>query len=142
MPTVTTLERRNSDVFLEVPSPLYGLVSAPLRNVSGSALTLTKQELIGHPVKFTGGNYQLLVAGDEANATGLVFAPDADIQALANNTNTTHKFAILTRGPAVVNLANIKSGFTVATLITAFAGLPAPIAGKNEVLVTEQLGEG
>jgi hypothetical protein len=56
---------------------------------------------------------------------------------LANNGTTANKFVILVRGPALVDLGQIKSGFTLATLATALQALNPPIVRFTNASKTE-----
>lgn len=125
--TVTLLERKLDDVFIEVPRAEYGTTSGTIKNTTGATVTLTKQDLIGRPVKWVTDHWELAIPGtDEATVDGLVYDPQDDLS-LANNATTTNKFVILVRGPALVDLNQIKSGFTLTTLATALQGLNPPI---------------
>jgi hypothetical protein len=124
MPTaITTLDRRNSDVFIETQSRNYGFVSASIKNANGSAVDISKYDMIGYPVKLVSGQWTLAIAGtDEGTVDGLVFDPQEGL-ALANNGISARKFTIMLRGPAVVNLSNIVAGFTKATLAATLLAL-------------------
>lgn len=135
--TVTTLERKLDDVFIEVPRAEYGTVSGTIKNTTGAAVTLTKQDLIGRPVKWVTDHWELAIPGtDEATVDGLVYDPQDDLS-LANNGTTANKFVILVRGPALVDLNQIKSGFTLATLATALQALNPPIVRFTNASKTE-----
>jgi len=135
--TVTTLERKLDDVFIEVPRAEYGTVSGTIKNTTGAAVTLTKQDLIGRPVKWVTDHWELAIPGtDEATVDGLVYDPQ-DGLSLANNGTTANKFVILVRGPALVDLNQIKSGFTLATLATALQALNPPIVRFTNASKTE-----
>lgn len=135
--TITVLERKLDDVFLEVPRAEYGMTEATIKNVTGAAVSLTKQDLIGYPVKFVTDHWELAIPGtDEATVDGLVYDPQDDL-ALANNATSSRKFVILRRGPALVDLNQIKSGFTLATLATALLSLNPPIVRFTDASVKE-----
>jgi hypothetical protein len=120
---ITTLDRRNSDVFIETQSRNYGFVSGAIKNATGGAVDISKYDMIGRPVKLVAGVWELAIPGtDEATVDGLVFDPQEGV-VLANNATSARKFTIMLRGPAVVNLSNIVSGFTKATLATALLAL-------------------
>lgn len=120
---VTTLNRRNSDVFIETQSRNYGFTLGTIKNANGAAVDISKQDMIGYPVKLVSGQWTLAIAGtDEGTVDGLVFDPQEGLT-LANNGISARKFAIMLRGPAVVNLSNIVSGFTKATLATTLLAL-------------------
>lgn len=135
--TVTLLERKLDDVFIEVPRTEYGTTSGTIKNTTGATVTLTKQDLIGRPVKWVTDHWELAIPGtDEATVDGLVYDPQDDLS-LANNATTTNKFVILVRGPALVDLNQIKSGFTLTTLATALQGLNPPIIRFTNASKTE-----
>lgn len=135
--TVTLLERKLDDVFIEVPRAEYGTTSGTIKNTTGATVTLTKQDLIGRPVKWVTDHWELAIPGtDEATVDGLVYDPQDDLS-LANNATTTNKFVILVRGPALVDLNQIKSGFTLTTLATALQGLNPPIIRFTNASKTE-----
>lgn len=122
------MTRRGGDVFIEVPRAEYCFVTGTIRNATGAAVTLSQDDMIGRPVKLVGAQFELAIpAVDEATVDGLVFNPQAGITALAHNAITTTVFVFLIRGPAVVNLNQIATGFTLATLATALAALSPPI---------------
>jgi hypothetical protein len=124
MPTaITSLSRRNGDVFIETQSPNYGFTQAKVKNSTGAAVDISKYDMIGRPVKLVTGVWELAIPGtDEATVDGLVFDPQEGI-ALASAATSPRMFTIMLRGPAVVNLSNIVSGFTKATLATALLAL-------------------
>jgi hypothetical protein len=132
---VTEKSRVNSDVFLETPSQNYGFVSATIKNANGAAVDINKYDMIGRPVKLVSGQWTLAIAGtDEGTVDGLVFNPQEGL-ALANNGISARKFTILIRGAAVVNLSNIASGFTKATLAATLLALSPPILHKESSAV-------
>jgi hypothetical protein len=132
-----TLERRNGDVFIETPREEYGMVNAKVTNDTGAAVDLTKEDLIGYPVYLDGSTWKLCIpATDEAACDGLIFNPREGLD-LADTVESEHEFAILVRGPAVVNLDEIETGFVVATLATALAAKSPPIIRFINESVTE-----
>jgi hypothetical protein len=132
-----TLTRRLSDVFIDVPRAEYGMTAATIKNATGAAVDFTKEDLIGRPVKFVTDHWELAIPGtDEATVDGLIYDPTEGL-ALANNATSTSKFVILRRGPALVDLDKIKTGFTLATLATALAGLNPPIIRFTDASVKE-----
>jgi hypothetical protein len=139
LPTVVTdLNRRLSDVFVDLPRAEYGMTRGTITNKTGAAVDLSKNELIGYPVKFVTDHYELAIpATDEATVDGLIFDPTEGLE-LANNAESAREFAIVIRGPGVVNIDNIKSGFTLATLETALEGLNPPLIRHTSESVEEE----
>ena len=134
---VTTLERKLDDVFIDVPRSSYGMVQGTIKNATGAAVAFSKQDLIGYPVKYVTDHWELAIPGtDEATVDGLIYDPQDDL-ALANNATSARKFVILKRGPALVDLNKIKSGFTLATLATALAALNPAIVRFTDASVKE-----
>jgi len=93
------------DVFKSIDHPTICLVSGILRNATGSTLA-AGTPLLAQPVKFTGGKWVFVEAGDEANAGGLVFDQGVLAASLADATDVPYqpggKTAILTLGPAII----------------------------------------
>lgn len=139
MPTVVTdLNRRNSDVFVELPRAEFCKTRGTITNNTGGAVDLSKHELIGYPVKFVTDHWELAVpATDEATVDGLIFDPQAGLD-LANAAESAEEFVVVIRGPGVVNLDNIKSGFTLATLATALEALDVPLVRLTTESVEEE----
>jgi hypothetical protein len=133
MPTV------NSDTKLKVTGDLvkrefdqlYCRVNAKVRNVLGGVSTAIADP-IGMPVKLNGTIWELIVAADIANATGII-VEGPPIPALADDAYTSDEYAILTRGPAVLDSAQIAAtdcngdAITNATAVAALAGESPPI---------------
>ena len=100
-------------------------------------MTIEKEDMIGRPVKLVSTQWELAIAAtDEATVDGLVFDPTVGLT-LANNAISTAVFVFLIRGPAVVNLNAIVSGFTLATIATALAALSPPIIRFTSASITE-----
>jgi hypothetical protein len=130
MATPLSKGRTQGDIFRHVHHPSYCLVSAKLVNPDATARAA--QSLLGQPVKASGANYVLVKSTDEAAAIGLVFSEG--LIALGASEVTAKKYAILRRGPAVIDRdslpANDVAGTafdTVAELVTAYAALSPPI---------------
>lgn len=132
-----TKDKVNGDVFIEVPRAEYGFATGVIKNATGAAVDLTKQDMIGYPVKLVSGVYELAIPGtDEGTVDGMVFDPQEGVK-LANNASTTAKFVFMIRGAAVVNLNKIKSGFTLATLESTLKALSPPVIRFTSASVTE-----
>lgn len=130
-------DKVNGDVFIDVPRAEYGFVTGTIKNATGAAVNLSQEDMIGYPVKLVSGQYELAIPGtDEGTVDGLVFNPQAGV-VQNNNTTTTAKFVFLIRGPAIVNLNKIKSGFTLATLQATLAALSPPVIRFTNASVTE-----
>lgn len=124
-------------MFIEVPRAEYCFVTGTIKNTTGATVAIEKEDMIGRPVKLVASQYELAIpATDEATVDGLVFDPQVGL-ALANNATSTAVFVILIRGPAVVNLNAIVSGFTLATIATALAALSPPIIRFTSLSITE-----
>lgn len=118
-----TKGRSLGDVFKWLVHPGFCLVSAKLVNPLATALDLT--DPVGQPLKASGANYVFVQDLDEANAIGLLYH-DKPI-ALAGSATSEELYAILLRGPALIDkdalpLLDVNgTAFTVATLVTAYA---------------------
>jgi hypothetical protein len=141
MPTLTK-GRTQADVFRHVHHQSYCLASGKLVNPDATARAA--QNLCGQPVKASGANYVLVKAGDEANAIGLVFS-ETGLVALGVSEVTTKKYAILLRGPAVIDRDSLPAldvaggSLTVATIVTALAARnPAIIPVDQPDTTSEQ----
>lgn len=107
----------------------------------GAAMDVTKEEVLGMPIKEVGGVWEWLRATDEANIGGFAIAgPGTD--GSKGNSTSSGPYKILPRGPAVIVddqiQANDGSGvaFTKATILTALPALD--IVPRSEVTVTEE----
>lgn len=137
MPTVLTRRRSAGDMFKYILSPAVCLVSGIFRNTSGG--TLTNAYPMGQPVKVSSGKYVPVVAGDEANAVGLVWT-DEKIASLANNTDYSPNLAFLRKGPAVVLIDALPTldlaGGTLNWTTLATALLAQDITLKSDPVTT------
>ncbi len=114
----------------------YTRVSSVLTNAEVGALSAISDP-IGYPVRYNSGDWELIVAGDEADADGVIVEGDP-IEALDAAATTAGLYAILARGPAVIDADQIASAdseaatFTVADIVAALEALNAPIICKSE----------
>lgn len=137
---VLTKRKVLGDVLKYLLSSFFCLESATVKNTSGSTVTVT--EPVGYPVKLTGSQLCLAVAGDEANVVGLILT-QSSFEELANNAITAGPHSILKRGPAVVDLDQLPTldcegaAFNVTTLATRLLTLDIVCRSEPET-VSEQ----
>ena len=146
MGTPITKQKIAGDVIKNHYDEEYTMESAVLKNAGVGQYT--DLEVAGMPVVISAGVASLvqvgLVSFDEADTNGIV-ATKGKVT-LATTAETVEKYAILTRGPAIVwqNGLPAEDGlgvsFTPATLVTALAGESPPIitAPGGGALVEEQ----
>lgn len=125
--------------------PQYCRVSGKLVNPSSTAIT--DQIPLGQPVKASGSDYVFVKATDEASAIGIVLH-DKPIT-LAGSATSDLPYPILIRGPATIDQdalpakdmdaggGSAGTSFTIATLITAYAGLSPKIVAVRELTPTK-----
>jgi hypothetical protein len=109
--------------------------SGTIKNPSSTTAT-QGQIQVGYPVKLVATQWTLLLSGDEANCGGLYLGDPATqpfMEQLAQNAISALPQQILFGGPAIVDQTKIATtdvagaSFTLATLITALAGLKGAI---------------
>jgi len=102
---------------------------------------MTDVEILGQPVKLNGTAMEFVLATDEANAEGIVYAKEK--VTLTTAATSTKEYAVITRGPALINEDELPAAdvagtsFTVATLVTAYLGMSGDIAVKSSQDETE-----
>jgi len=98
--------------------------------VNGTVTTRTLDNVVGYPVVAgtNGADFNLAVAGDEANITGLVL--DGPVpETIANATNSVGVYQVLHKVPAIVNKNGIRTtdiagaAFNVTTIETRLKAL-------------------
>lgn len=74
---------------------------------AAAAITTDIDDLIGYPLKLSGGNYELLLSGDEANVTHIIVGIcDGSAQSIeaadltADSAVSTDKYFVIGGGPA------------------------------------------
>ena len=141
MPTTLTKDRVKSDLFGRAPDKGYQCESVNVRNTSGAAVTVAKDQVFGQPVKWDTDHWEFVLATDEANATAIVFEGPA-LDELANNGEV--KCAILRRGPMVLKSGGwpakdiAGTNLTTATIETQLAALSPPILVATDNSVQEE----
>lgn len=115
----------------------YQTVSAKVRNPSAGAISVSRENLIGQPVKLVTGNWTFVLDGDEANAEAVVYQGEP-ITALAASGDTPTECTILVRGPIVLKksgmVANDVEGdaLNATTLATALLALSPPMVTVDD----------
>ena len=148
MATVTELKKRQSDVFRSAIDKAYQVVSAKLKNNHTATISVTRENMIGMPVKKVGSDWLFLRDGDEGNVGGLVFPTNdfAAVSGLAANASTEHPFAIIVRGQAVINSDFLPDNdiegnpFDKAALATALLAKNPPIVSIDDDGAQESVG--
>jgi hypothetical protein len=127
-----TSPRKLGDLVIWEAYQDYCRESGTIENSSAVAATLEATDPVGYPLKSDGsGGYAFAEAGDEANVIGLLLAQETiPVVASGGAARTGNPYAILARGPAIVNedqivVADIIDGsaMTLATIKTALAAL-------------------
>lgn len=119
------------DLVIHRESFMYCFDEAIIRNGTGTQRTL--DDVCGYPLKAgtNGADYNLAVAGDEANVTALLLhGPNGrDTEVLAATTNSAKKWTVVARPPVVINQDKIRTldiagaAFNVANIVTALKAL-------------------
>lgn len=137
------------DLIIYELDQLFTRESASVQNDSTTggtygAITIDDTELLGQPVKLTSGVWEFASAANVTAGTvnGIIVSGD-EITALAADASTSGKYAILARGPAVINEGKIpaldvyEDAITAADYITAVEALdiqtkPAPSTTETQ----------
>ena len=138
MPDTFTKERVKSDLFGRAPDKGYQCESVNVRNITGGAVTVAKDQVFGQPVKYVTDHWEFVIAADLANTEAIVFEGPA-LDALADDGEV--KCTIIRRGPMVLKSAGwpandiAGAAMTSATIETALAALSPPfiVAPDNSV---------
>jgi len=125
---------RVSDLLKSEWDPRYERDAVTVKNASGVSVLVGWLQ-VGHPLKKSGAQWEVVMSGDEASTTALFLGHDSTgiPEALANNGITALKYPILWRGPALINQSVIPltdpagGSYTLATIVTALAALSPPI---------------
>lgn len=135
MPLIESAIKIPSDIVAVDFDPTYNYVSATLKNTGVGAVTIRNP--IGYPVRNNAGVWELIVAGEEDEAEGVVVG-GPPIDALAAAGTTRGKYLILMRGPACIRPSGLPAkdlaaaNFTKADIVTALAALVPPILTVDE----------
>lgn len=116
------------DLVIHVESLEYCTVSAIIRNNAVTAVSIA--DIVGQPLVAgtSGADFNLMVAGGEANITGLIMKGPVPL-ALAATTNSARSYQVLKNPPAIINVDMIKltdgasAALTLATMVTALRAL-------------------
>ena len=120
------------------PSDIIHYIKEALVNESGvlrSPVALEDVEILGQPTKVVGGVRELVLAGDEANATGLVYTKF--VVSVAAGATTEMKVAHSVRGPLILNKTRFPETdvagdpFDIDALATAYSAM-GDVAVKEE----------
>lgn len=136
---------RVGDLVLWMASSYYCTRTAIIRN--GTLTTRTLSDIVGYPLKAgaSGADYQLAVAGDEANVIALLLdgPPGFISESIATVANSPTLFQVLKNAPCIINQNKIRTtdiagaAFTVATIVTALQALKWEV--RTEPLKTTTL---
>lgn len=126
--TTKTKLKAPGDLVIHVESLEYCTVTAIIRNAAATAVSIT--DLVGVPLVAgsASADFNLMVAGGEANVTGLLMDGPTPL-ALAGSTNSGSVYQVLKNPPAIINSDMIKAtdpagaALTVATIVTALKAL-------------------
>lgn len=140
MPATATLTKGPvlGDVFKALWHPGYCLQGLQFENHLGTSIDI--HNACGMAVKIVGGKWRSVQAGDEANATGLLYF-DKPLE-VANGATHADKIPALVRGPALVNKDKVRAtdssgaAINVTTVMTALAALSPAIREVTEPTVT------
>lgn len=111
----------------------YCFTGAKVKNVKAATsgddgYNLEVTDPVGLPLKDNAGTWELIEAGNEADAEGLIVAGPT-LEALAPNASSANKYLIIKRPPAVINQDNIATddpygdAYTQADIRTALSAL-------------------
>ena len=122
----------------DYPSDIFHYIKEPLCNESGvlrSTVALEDAEILGQPTKIVGGVRELVLAGDEASATGLVYTKD--LVTVEAGATTEDEVAHSVRGTMILNRTRFPENdvagnpFNIEALANAYSAL-GDVAVKEE----------
>lgn len=128
---LTEISKKPGEFLVHCESLEFCTKTVTVRNGTGTARTLT--DVVAYPLKAgtNGADYNLAVAGDEANITAMLLAgpPGPLNDAIGANTTSSLKYTALVHPPAILNQDAIPlldiagASFTQATIRTRLAAL-------------------
>lgn len=128
MATALTSGKSLSDGLRYDSDPRYTRASGFLANNTGAEVTVNVRLM---PVKVVGGNYEIVLATDEANATGVIV--EDRTYTIADGEVANRKVPVMVNGPAILSLEGLPTAdpagtaYTMATLTAAYAAFDPPI---------------
>lgn len=130
MPTASR-DHVAGDLLIQCQSLEYCTKNSILRNGEGSSRTLNN--VVGYPVKAgtNGADYNLALAGDEANVVGLILKapPGSESVVIGATSNTSEFYQVIKNAPVIINRDTIRltdvagNAFNVGSIVTALQAL-------------------
>jgi hypothetical protein len=122
---LTSRTKVPGDLIPHIESLEYCTKTAIVRNPHSAEVTMN--DIVGYPViaGTNGADYNLAMAGDEADVVGLLMDVEPADEVIPAATNGTAKYQVLIHPPVNVNQDKIATldvagdAFTLATIITA-----------------------
>ena len=130
----TTINARGGDLLLDRQSVKFSMESGTVQH-TGVTASDDKVDPVGQPVKLTGSQWQLVLAGDEANATGLIvhgvsipilnqndITPIATPYSIVARQATINENAVAANdvNGAALNLTNLKAALVAEPILMVF----------------------
>jgi hypothetical protein len=129
MPKLTEL-KTSGDLMIHEVEYRYTRVGVPLTNPTLGTVNLP--DPVGYPVKNNAGDWELLVAGDEDNVSGLIYSGPPIVGLETTETTSALKvngYAIVVDGPTLIKRSGLATvdvedaAFDVDALVAALEGI-------------------
>lgn len=139
---LTSITKRPGDLFI-AGDIQYCTKTVIIRN--GTATQRTLDNIVGYPLKAgaSGADYQLAVAGDEANVLALLLDCDGQYsETIAATTNSSRKYQALKNAPCIINRNAIRTldiagaAFDVAAIVAALEALKWEVRSEPSISQT------
>lgn len=140
---LTSITKRPGELLIRCESLEYCTKTAIIRN--GTASERTLDNIVGYPLKAgaSGADYQLAVAGDEANVIALLLDCDGQFsETIAATTNSSRKYQVLKNPPCIINRNAIRTldiagaAFDVSAIVTALEALKWEVRSEPSISTT------